>query len=267
MQIEIPETMPRYNFHLHSCHSPCGDPSASVADIVARSIELGCTAIAITDHLRIPGEVEEHHKLHADIQAEDWPIPVYFSAELNTPFLGDDWFYTEELRGELGHDFCVAGPHDTGLPGDWDRAEAIRLHHLRCLQGCENPLVSVLVHPWCLWPGEFIMKEWEHPGFTLLREVPESWTRELAAAACETQTAIGINGAKLLPEMPEEERMLYLDFLSILAEGGCRFSLNSDAHSIESIAPMIQTSWRVAAELGLTAEQIWAPPGLDSRPV
>ena len=38
------------------------------------------------------------------------------------------------------------------------------------------------------------------------------------------------------------------------------FALGSDAHDIGRLGT-IRTAWEVAAELGLTADRIWRPPG------
>lgn len=39
-----------YDFHLHSCLSPCGDDESTPADIVGMAAVLGIEAIALTDH-------------------------------------------------------------------------------------------------------------------------------------------------------------------------------------------------------------------------
>ncbi|MCD6415326.1 MAG: hypothetical protein J7M08_01345 [Planctomycetes bacterium] len=89
--------------------------------------------------------------------------------------------------------------------------------------------------------------------------MPESYARQLGQAARETGTAIEINGDVVKhPDFSERFLREYMEFLSIVAEEGARFSVGSDVHEIGTLRKT-RHAWEMAERLNLTKERIWRP--------
>jgi len=249
----------RCDFHIHTKYLGCANDTMEVEAIVAECQRLGATQIGITDHLNTLDKLPLHEPIKRDIQSLNPAIDVYFGVELN--FLGVDgeFAFGAEIKEQLGFQFAIGGIHTSYLE-TYDLKKLVDIQHRHHLKTCRDPLVDVLVHPYWFSKGEFDRNGW--PWFESPASVPESYTRELAQTAKETGTAIEINAGANLENPNYSDRYVeeYVAYLSILAEEGVTFMLGSDAHSIDRLKK-IRSAWRVAEQLGLSADRIWRPPG------
>jgi histidinol phosphatase-like PHP family hydrolase len=231
----------------------------TISAIVSKAKELGQTAIGITDHLNTLDKLPLHVEIRRDLEALEAPgIDIHFGVELNYMGCDGEFAYSEEVRDELGFQFAIGGIHATYVK-EYDLAKIVDIQHRHHLATCQNPLVDVLVHPYWFGKYEYDRNEW--PWFDTMKAVPESYARELGQVAKETGTAIEINGCANLinPAYSEQYVDEYAEYLSVIAEQGCLFSLASDAHDINRLEAAI-TAREMAERIGLTEDRIWLPP-------
>lgn len=246
---------PTYDFHMHTKYLRCANETMEVNAIDRECRRLGMEAIGITDHLNQRGQLELHRSILADIRRLDTDLPVYFGVELNFTGEGQGFVFDEEIKASYGFQYAIGGIHQTYVE-QFDLTKVIEIQHRHHLLTCENPLVDALVHPYWFNGSEFKAKGF--PEFGSVALVPEALTRELAAAAVETGTAIEINAGANLYGRSEDYRKAYADYVAILAEAGVKFLLASDAHAIDHLA-RVRMAWGLADRLHLTDDQIWRP--------
>jgi len=249
---------PRYDFHIHTKYLGCANETMEVAAIISECERIGATAIAITDHLNTPEQLDLHRPILDDIRRTDPDIDVYFGVELNFMSMDGPLALDEQSKSACGFQFAISGIHSTYLES-YDLKEMIDIQHRHHLATCRDPLVDVLVHPYWFNRTEFERKGF--PVFDSMKSVPDSYARELGQVAAETGTAIEINAcANLIRHMGGEDfAKPYAEYLAIVAEQGPLFATGSDAHSIDQLVG-VQESWKVAEQIALTPERIWVPP-------
>lgn len=251
--------IPPYDFHIHTEYLKCANETMKIPAIIRECARLGVTALAITDHINRPDQLELHLPIKTDILALDTPIEIYFGAELNfsTPF--SDFVFSPEIKEKYGFQFAIGGVHNC-YTDTFNLAKIIEIQHQHHLKTCQDPLVDVLVHPYWFNRNEFIDRGW--PWLDALPAIPRNLVRELGQVAKETHTAIEINACANLvnPDYRPDYADAYREFLALLAEEGASFSLGSDAHKISQLAAVAR-AWEVAAQLQLPADRIWRPTG------
>jgi len=247
---------PHYDFHIHTKYLGCADSTMEVPAILAECRRIGAAAIGFADHVNLPEQIEKHAQIRCDILAAEPPgLDVYFGVEVN--FLGCDGEFplTAEQKQAAGFQFVIGGIHGTYLD-EYDPKKLVEIQHRHHLATCQNPLIDVLVHPYWLSRSEFKRKDFPMPDFD---DVPAAYARELGQAAAATGTAVEINAdATKTGIMTAGALEAYVDDLAIVVEGGCAFSLSSDAHSIAHLQE-VTWSWDVADRLHLPADRIYRP--------
>jgi histidinol phosphatase-like PHP family hydrolase len=250
--------LPRCDYHMHTHYLKCANGTMTIPAVVEKAKELGQTAIGITDHLNTLGKLPLHAEIKRDLEALDAPgIDIHFGVELNYMGCDGEFAYSADVRDEMGFQFAIGGIHATYVK-EYDLGKIVDIQHRHHLATCQNPLVDVLVHPYWFGKGEYDRNGW--PWFDTMKAVPESYARELGQVAKETGTAIEINGCANLinPAYSEQYVDEYAEYLSVIAEQGCLFSLASDAHDINRLSAAISAR-EMAERVGLTVERIWLP--------
>ena len=250
-------TCPRYDFHIHTKYLGCANQTMEIPAIVRECESLGVTSLAITDHLNTLDKVELHVPIREDLEALSSAVDIYFGVELNHLGCDEGFAYSAEIAQQYGFQFAIGGIHSVYVT-EYDLANIVDIQHRHHLQTCRDPLVQILVHPYWFAKGQFDSQGW--PWFDSMKAVPEQYARELGQAACETGTAIEINGGANLENREWPERCVeeYIEYLAILAEEGVQFSLGSDAHDIGRLRD-IESTWKVIERLGLGADRVWRP--------
>ena len=250
---------PTYDLHVHTHYLKCANQTMAVPAILEECGRVGVTCLGITDHLNTLDKLPLHELIRSDLAQAAPPMPVYFGVELN--FLGRDgrFAFSAEVKDKLGFQFAIGGIHGTYLE-EYDLRKIIDVQHRHHLKTCEDPLVDVLVHPYWFGKQEFDQKGW--PWFDSVRAVPPSYTGELGQVARATGTAIEINAEANLVNGANRPGYLdeYAEYLAILADEGCAFSVGSDAHDRSHLAAIAST-WDMVERLGLGPERIGRPQG------
>ena len=246
------------DFHTHTLYLKCANDTMTIPAMVAKARELGIRRLGVTDHLNTLDKLSLHQHIKDDLLSLEHPgLDIWFGVELN--FLGcdGDFAWNEEVRDELGFQFAIGGIHGTYCDS-YDLKTILEIQHRHHLATCRNPLVDVLVHPYWFGKYEFDRKGW--PWFDSVRHVPKEYARELGEVALETGTAIEINGCANLDSGANPEGYLdeYVEYLALVAESGCRFSLGSDAHDINRMRTA-KIALEAAGRLGLDDDRIWRP--------
>ena len=247
----------KFDFHLHTDIIGCANQTMSIENIIDTCSKLGCTAIAITDHLNTSDQLPKHVHIREKLLSIASPIDIFFGAELNFSECDVDFFYDEEMRDKYGYQFAIGGIHETFL-AEYDLKKIIDIQHRHHLLVCQNPLVDVVVHPYWFSTPQF--NRIGFPIFCSMKDVPESFARELGQVAKETSTAVEINSHAMLDPTYISEDFVkeYVDYLSIIAETGATFSVGSDSHDISHLEG-IADAWEVAEKLDLSPDRIYKP--------
>ena len=249
--------VPKHDFHIHTKYLGCANETMEIQPVIDAWRGMGVTCMGFTDHLNRPDQLPLHRHVLRDIRDAAADIPVYFGAELNFTGCDEGFVWSVDIKAEYGFQYAIGGIHGTYL-NEFDVDKAIEIQHRHHLAVCRDGLVDALVHPWWFSNHEFKTKGF--PDFGTVRRVPEKLTRELAAAAVETGTAIEINGGANNQGRSDDHRAAYLDYLTILAEEGVTFLLASDAHAIGQ-AEWLTLAWEMAGKLEVTEDRFWRPGG------
>lgn len=256
------------DFHIHTYHLGCANETMTLPAIVDCLREQGVTQFGIADHLNTTDKLPLHEKIKDDITAlpqGDGSMELYFGVELNFLSCDGDFAYDEDIRDKTGFQFAIGGIHGTYVD-EYDINKIVEIQHRHHLLTCQHPLVDVVVHPWWFSKRPFDDKGW--PWFDDMSVVPASMTRELGQVAAETGTAIEINAAAIIicPNYSDRFKEQYVDYLAVLAETGCKFSIGSDAHSRDHFAGLPRAV-EAARAAGITEDMIWTPAGEPFRRV
>ena len=241
--------IPRYDFHIHTKYLGCGNATMEVSAIAKECERLGVTKLGITDHLNSLDKLPLHIPIKQDIERLDTPLDVYFGVELNFLACDGSFPFSADIKEQYGFQFVIGGIHGTYMDY-YDLKQIVDIQHRHHLKTCSDPLVDVLVHPYNTLVNEFNKEDW--PPFSM-DAVPKQYARELGQAAHDTGTAIEIHW-RCIAQLGEA----YTAYLEILAAEGASFSLSSDAHDVNKLKN-VESTWRVASELGLTPDRIWVP--------
>ena len=279
----------RADWHIHSRHSPCGRPEATLELILREARAAGIEELGITDHLNSPLNDAAVRACRQEYDALDGKAGFQFALEVGclrrhdldeARRLGpaasiwgqqgggpsDDelvLYLPEDLLGELRPAYLIGGAHGT-LGAPLERDAVIRQYHRQNLFLACHPAVNIVAHPWW-WQGAWLDERKMYsslPWFDDFSAIPLSMHDELAAAAREHGTAIEINAGAIFvnPAYPDRFKDEYLDYLAYLKDAGVTFSVGSDSHHpgydgrLRLIEPQL-------AALGLTEDQLWRPVG------
>ena len=219
-----------------------------MSSIVKTSAQRGVQYLGITDHVDAhvdPGILRQTRDELARIES---PIEVFLGCEADVLSVGRHTV-TDEMRSSLDfimvsanhfHDSAVAQPPSGSL-------EATGRHFLEMFRyACSLKFADVIAHPLFVFPGTF------DP--TCLYLIDEDEIEEAISLARSNDVAMEISPRSLAPDQLE----FRFRFLSMCKDAGIRFSIGSDAHSLENVgrtavlAPLIE-------KLGITDRDIWLP--------
>ncbi len=247
---------PRYDFHIHTEYLKCADETMKIKDIVKSCEALGITKLAITDHLNNFEKADKHFQIAEDIAKLETNIDVYFGVELNYMGYDGQFAYNEEIKERIGFQFAIGGIHSLYVD-EYSLEKIIDIQHMHHIKTCENPLVSVLVHPYWLSLSVFVKNNW--PVVNHIKALPKSHIKELAQVSRDTHTGIEINAHTLLLEgFGEDFQRYYEEYIGMLAAEGAVFSFGSDTHTINTLKD-IELCFDLSKKLKLEEKQIWKP--------
>lgn len=277
------------DWHVHSRHSPCGKPEATMARIWQEARAAGFSALGVTDHLNcqlsetaLRASRQEYDALKSEgrflfglevcclrrydlDEAERLGAAASIWGPQTGGPAGDELtlYLSEPLMADLQPAYLIGGVHSV-LGAPLEREAVIRQYHRQYVFLASHPAVDVVAHPWW-WQGEWLDSDGMYsslPWFDDFSIVPSSMHDELASACREHCTAIEINAGAIFtnPRYPDRFKAQYLEYLAYLKEAGVTLSVGSDSHyagydrRLRLIEPQLET-------LGLSETQLWRPAG------
>jgi histidinol phosphatase-like PHP family hydrolase len=283
------QTLIDFDYHIHSHHSPCGDPKTTLADIAAAAKAAGIRSLGITDHLNGAVNHAALDACRAEFDALDADLDLHFGVEVTTLREWDHainglvgryanpygvWefgpedspltvYLTEDLKRRWGVEYVLGGAHFV-LGAPLERDAVIRSYHRQNLFCATHPLVDVVVHPWW-WQRYWKDADGRFSGLPWIGDfgaVPRDFHREFAEAVVRNGKAVEINAGAIFTNAsyPDAFKRAYLGYLRDLKSWGVRFSLGSDAHTASHVGDT-RTLAPVLDALGLRPSDLWRPGG------
>jgi histidinol phosphatase-like PHP family hydrolase len=276
------------DWHIHTRHSPCGQPKASVARVVEAVRASGVEAFGLTDHLHAEPSVAALREAREAFDALG-PMPdAHFGVEVSClrawdldnnrqaappdqragpwpggPGTGPLALYWSEAIEQLAPEYVIGGAHwPLGAP--LEREAIIRSYHRQNLFLAQCPQVTIVAHPWW-WEGAWRDEQGHYttlPWFDDFGVIPKSMHTEFAAALREHGKYMELNAAAIFlnPHYPERFVKQYLEYVAFMKSEGVRFSLGSDAHD-ETYVPRLERLAALLSEVGVSDEDLWSGPG------
>jgi histidinol phosphatase-like PHP family hydrolase len=250
----------RWDWHIHSHHSPCGNRECTLDRILRGTREAGLEYAGVTDHLNCRRNEPAVLACRQEFDALPDKSGFHFAVELTCirrwdleenerlgekgsiygfqsggPADGELTVHLpDEVRERVRPEYVIAGAHST-LGAPVERQALIRQQHRQHMFLATHPLVDILAHPfWWNGPGHDEKGDYAGlPWFDDMGVIPRSMHNELAAASRENGVAIEINpgGIFMNPHYSDAFKHQYWEFLALMKDAGVKFSFASDSHS------------------------------------
>jgi histidinol phosphatase-like PHP family hydrolase len=220
----------------------------AIIDVCARR---GIKRLGITDHISAstdPGILDTARREIASLKRT---IDVYLGCEADILAVGRH-VVTDEMRSSL--DFIsVAANHfhtvdSVAQPAD-ESLRTVGRHFVDMFDyACSLDFVDTIVHPMVVMAGTF-----DPTCLDLLKD-------EEIIPALQKARDNGI-AMEISPRALARDQILFrLRFYSLCRQAGLKFSIGSDAHSLEMVG-QVRILAPIIKELGITDEDIWLPNG------
>ncbi|MCX8053395.1 MAG: PHP domain-containing protein [Armatimonadetes bacterium] len=242
------ELYKRCDLHVHTRLSVCARGEMQLASIISVSEKRGVRYLGITDHVDARVSPVILDEVRNELARIEKPIEVFVGCEADILSVGKH-VVTEDMRSQVDfvmvsanhfHDRAVAQPKGSSL-------EEVGRHFFEMFRyACSLEFADVIAHPLFVFPNTF------DP--TCLYTIKEHDLAEAIELARANKIAMEISPRALARDQLE----FRLRFLSMCKSAGIKFSIGSDAHSLESVgrtavlAPIIE-------KVGITDEDIWLP--------
>jgi histidinol phosphatase-like PHP family hydrolase len=243
------------DYHVHTFRSVCARKEMTVRNIIRRAERKGYRELGISDHIGDYNSPAGLRRNRALIRRVPTAVRVYLGCEMCVRPSGELAVPSEEL-GFL--DYLMVGvEHVVGGCGSpvadprrWLRDWIRRLE--RIIESRDR--VDVVTHPFNSLVGYY-------RGRPLLAHLPWRRWEELLGGLAQRGTAIELRDAiENFDTCYDAMRQVY----AIAKRCGVRFGIASDAHGLDRLG--FQINWvPLAEELGLTAEDLWAPRRAATR--
>ena len=275
------------DWHIHSRHSPCGKPEATLALITEQAAEAGIRDFGLTDHLHcrlgVPameagrrefdalGDVPGFHFAVEVSCLREWDLERndargaegrIYGVQLERGPEGGPLtvFLPEDLKERLNIEYVIGGAHwPLGAP--LEREAMIRSYHRQNMFLAAHPQVDIVAHPWW-WAGAWQNDDGTYATLPWLDDfavIPKSMHLEFAAATRENGKAVELSAAMLLTQQyPAHFRGQYRDYLALLKGAGAVFAIGSDSHAAGYMDRLGKIEDDVGS-LGLSEEDLWRP--------
>ncbi len=269
------------DMHAHTYYSPCGrrltaagEPSATPGLYRGDALRLGLETIYLTDHfVEDPTDpaAPQFYKgsgpaIVADLRRE---LATLGEADGVRFLVGceTETYSTERvgvspaMAAEL--DIVLAPTshyHLTGVPQPDGDAPADVAHHMLTMLASvvAKPWLDVLAHP--LAEREELIGDLR----AIYEAMDRRWLSDILGQAARVEMAVEINAASLNDEGIPHYREVMADLLPLARSLGCKFTLGSDAHSVDMLAWPLQVEGWIRA-LGLNEADFLTPDGLLAR--
>ncbi|MCC8162319.1 MAG: PHP domain-containing protein [Lachnospiraceae bacterium] len=247
--------------HVHSFRSFVGADDMTLKNMESRAKRIGVDTIAITDHLMSERDVDELLTTRDDIlsfRSGKPGVNVLFGVEVCEVNHEGMTLLDEELIRHLNLELVIGGVHETHVQQGASLEEVAVMQHRHHMMMMENPLISILVHPWWLDREEFTRLSLTWP--ENMSFIPEELTVELAHASRRTHTFIEISTMSGLcnRDASAQFRNDLQRYYQLLMNEGAYFAVGTDSHQIsemESIASALE----MVKKLQIPEDRFWQP--------
>lgn len=225
-------TLPNYDLHNHTVYCGHAEPSATVANLLARAREIGLEHLGISEHLMDLCDLPALRALEIDIrESSSAQLPVLFGVEMDVDPTDPEGQW---ICPEFECDYVILSAHgfpqfDLDIP-QTDRLLAPEFQRRR------------LAMKWLDWYGKAIQRGGCHILGHPLREPinmgilslydPELFQRtiEILQPAIDQQIAFELNNAFLSYLSTSPQFAGYIQLIRMLRDRGMKFSRGSDSH-------------------------------------
>jgi len=249
--------------HVHSFRSFVGAPDVTLQNLSQMASELNIHALAVTDHLMKPEDVEGLRLTGRDIRAynakiKNGQIPILFGVEVCEVARNGSTLLDKALIEELQFDIIIGGVHETHMDTGASLEEIAVMQHKHHMMFMENPNIDILVHPWWLDRQEFerLHFQWPHD----LSFIPEDLTVELARASKRTNTYIEISTMSGIcnQDVSEEFRKGYEEYYRLLKDEGALFAIGTDTHQLADMRTF-EAARQLIQKLDIPEDRFYRP--------
>ncbi len=222
--------IPRYDCHLHTHFSPCGDEEMVVENIVKKAHQLNIKGLCFTDHLHNNTALTQYSLLRQEIANTDVAnLNIWVGCEVNVRGT-NSWSIKPEWVDYF--EIIIASPihwiDEVPKPKDW-KFKTIVEYVIKMFKGAVNcPGVNIIGHP-ILLSG---LEDNQINTLEVLEKVlKDDRIIEIFKQAYKQNTAMELN-----PKTINEDNIkLAKRFYQQALECGCKISLCSDAHKLEAM--------------------------------
>jgi histidinol phosphatase-like PHP family hydrolase len=272
----------RQNLHIHSQHS-CDSACATIADIQKEMVKCGMIEFGLSDHLHTNYNLCDIQGAKNDFLCAQRPKEFHFGIEVssvstweceqiaqgNYQRIYDDPVYglrfaqgpaggptcigiTQEDIDNLGIEYVIGGVHWPNYTAS-GRESAWEDYFNQQMALIENPLVTILAHPWDsieMAAGNWYMhRDVDHIDYGAISNIPQHYNDKLCQALLKYNKPAELNLAVICSfRLPEECRKFYWNTFAQWREAGVKFTIGTDQHSAHNYEPLLG-----AAELLLDA--------------
>jgi len=249
-----------YDWHIHTVFSPCAHWTMDFSGIVAAAMDAGLTGVGLADHPFRSGLAEHHESIDAFRKKMFAPLLIFIGAELEVA--GPGRLVIDPASLPMA-DYIIASPSHYDVFEDEpveDMSDAAQWAD-RIVADFANVVgtgADIIAHPFYVCP--LIFDEPKGVGFPSIGDVLHLIDRVRLRRAlndlAEQGVALEISRRALShPALQCFLEGVYLEFKDM----GGKFSLGSDAHSLEYVGKLGERTEEIIANIGLESEQLWHP--------
>lgn len=280
----------RQNLHIHSQHS-CDSACATLADIQKDMQRCGMIEFGLSDHLHTHYNICDIQGAKNDFLSAQRPKEFHFGIEVssvstweceqialgNYERIYDDPVYglrfakgpaggptcigiTQEDIDTIGIEYVIGGVHWPNYTKA-DRENAWEDYFNQQMALIENPLVTILAHPWDsleMAAGDWYMnRDANHIDYGAISNIPQHYNDKLCQALLKYNKPAELNLSILCSRrIPEECRKFYWNTFAQWREAGVKFTIGSDQHSANSYDALFGASELLLDAYGFKDENI-----------
>lgn len=247
-----------YDLHIHTCSSPCGRDEMIPADILRVASERGLRFIGLTDHLYPSTDIKSFDNLRFEISSAKSTMintpDVFFGCEAEVMAPGRN-AGGEELRQFFDYVMIGATHFQNGiteLPKTESEKEIGEYYFRMFEYAVSLSWADTIAHPFYVFPWVCSRN--------ILNYVDDSDLYSALQTAKSNNIAMEISQRVIEPGQLEFSRRFY----KICKNLGLKFSIGSDAHSLENIGK-VKILEPFINEIGIGSEDLWIPKHKENR--
>lgn len=247
-----------YDWHIHTVFSPCAARDMEFSAIVAKALERGLRGVGFTDHPFRRGLAKHHLEIDEYRKKLYAPIDIFIGAELEVAGPGRLVIDPEDLPVA---DYIIAAPSHYNVLQEEpvENMSDARQWSERLLMDFRNVLGSgadIIAHPFHVYSLQYNLPA--GIGFPPLGDVLKLMDRERLRGIMKrlAEEGVALEISRRAHSDPALRSFLEGVFLEYKEYGG-KFSLGSDAHSLDRVGVLGSDTENILAAAGVSREDLW----------